>query len=404
MSTVTFPLDNVKYFANAPGAWLGTRTRGVFAADADYATTANGNMTITVSAGLAWLKYSDRHGVSVYTDAPVTLNLDTADGSSPRIDAVMLRLDKIANGSTVTIRKGTPASSPVASLPVRDANTDEIVLAHVLVPAATLVIGPEHITDKRMDEALCGVMRDGVTGLPTASLQQSAETVLAQIRAEYAATTGGSAWLTKTDYHPDTGTNPLQPKTDNALTTVAKTIVGAIGELLSAITGHKNDKANPHAVTKAQVGLTRAMVAINGNYHDPKATADEYTAGELVSYALDGSPVNAPTGAEGAKVTLIYNDGDANKVLLLSTTAGAWWYCNKINGTWYPWYRPDAGNADSLGGVGPSGYISKAAGGVANASIGAAHGVTPANSGDRFHNIHIPTLGNAGVMYVILWT
>lgn len=169
---VCFPLDNVEYDASALGAWSGTRTRGVYAADGHYAVTANGGMSVRVSPGLAWLQAGDFWGVNAYENAAQVLMLDTADGSLDRVDAVCVRLDKNLNKGELVVKSGayTP-QPPTIATPVRDANYDEIYVATVYVRAGATEILQSDITDQRLNEAYCGIMRDGVTGIPTEELQ-----------------------------------------------------------------------------------------------------------------------------------------------------------------------------------------------------------------------------------------
>ena len=56
MAITAFPLDNTEYTAAAMGAYLGTRTRGVFSADSNLSVSSNANMTVTVSPGLTSLQ------------------------------------------------------------------------------------------------------------------------------------------------------------------------------------------------------------------------------------------------------------------------------------------------------------------------------------------------------------
>jgi hypothetical protein len=161
---ICFPLDNTEYGANALGAWCGTRTRGVFAAEEHYAVTANGDMTVTVSPGLAWLKADTYWGVNAFESSPQVLTLDTADGSLDRIDAVCLRLDKNQNLGEIVIKKGSYLQQPpVVVPPVRDLDYDEIYVATVLVRAGTTSVLTSDITDQRLNEDYCGLMRDGIT-------------------------------------------------------------------------------------------------------------------------------------------------------------------------------------------------------------------------------------------------
>lgn len=168
---ICFPLDNTEYEANALGAWCGTRTRGVFAADGHYSVTPNGDMTVTVSPGLAWLKAGDYWGVNAYEINSQLLTIATADGALSRIDAVCIRLDKNRNVGEIVIKQGayTP-QPPTIAAPVRNLDYDEIYVATIMVRAGATAILPTDITDQRLNETYCGVMRDGVTAIPTQEL------------------------------------------------------------------------------------------------------------------------------------------------------------------------------------------------------------------------------------------
>ena len=51
---ICFPLDNTEYEAKDMGAYLGTRTRGVFSAEGNFAVTpAENGLAVKVSPGLA---------------------------------------------------------------------------------------------------------------------------------------------------------------------------------------------------------------------------------------------------------------------------------------------------------------------------------------------------------------
>ena len=52
------------------------------------------------------------------------------------------------------------------------------------VPAGSSVVTAADITDTRADEAVCGVMRDSVTGIPTAQLQAQALAIMTQLSTE----------------------------------------------------------------------------------------------------------------------------------------------------------------------------------------------------------------------------
>ena len=179
---ICFPLDNTPYEAKDMGTYLATRTRGVFSSDGNLAVTpGESGLSVSVSPGLAWLKWSDFWGVAALQAQALTLNLDTADGALKRIDAIVCRLDKVNNRAEIVGKKGAPSSAPIVVPPVRDANYDELYIATVLIGAGVISISASAITDQRLNEEYCGLMRDGVTGIPTASLQAQAQQILTEL-------------------------------------------------------------------------------------------------------------------------------------------------------------------------------------------------------------------------------
>lgn len=179
---ICFPLDNTPYEAKDMGTYLATRTRGVFSSDGNLAVTpGESGLSVSVSPGLAWLKWSDYWGTAALQEQALTLTLDTADGALKRIDAIVCRLDKVNNRAEIVVKKGAPSSAPIVVPLVRDANYDELYIATVLIGAGVISISASAITDQRLNEEYCGLMRDGVTGIPTASLHAQAQQILTEL-------------------------------------------------------------------------------------------------------------------------------------------------------------------------------------------------------------------------------
>lgn len=166
-----FPLDNTEYTAKDLGAWCATRTRGVFAGDTHFTTRTNDDLSVTVAPGLGWLKMGEFWGVSVLFDEAQVLTSDTADGSLTRWDAVCIRIDKNQNTYEMILKKGPYGTNPAYPPLIQDdLNYDEIfVYAIKRRPGATTILETD-LVDLRMDETYCGIMRDGVTGIPTQGL------------------------------------------------------------------------------------------------------------------------------------------------------------------------------------------------------------------------------------------
>ena len=170
MSIITYPLNGVTYDAEDVSTYLCTRTSGVYSKDTNYAVSVTGARQITVAPGLAWVNYDDFKGVSACSREAVALTIPDADSTLSRIDRVVLQFDTAANLTAVKLKPGTPATAPEPPAILQNHNQYELGLCTVSVPAGSSVITAADITDTRADEAVCGVMRDGVTGIPTEQL------------------------------------------------------------------------------------------------------------------------------------------------------------------------------------------------------------------------------------------
>ena len=184
MSIITYPLNGVTYDAEDVSTYLCTRTSGVYAKDSNYAVSVTGPRQITVAPGLAWINYDDFKGVSVCSREAVNLIVPDADSTMPRIDRVVLQFDTAANLTAVKLKPGTPAAAPEPPAILQNHNQYELGLCTVSVPAGSSVVTAADITDTRADEDVCGVMRDSVTGIPTAQLQAQALAIMTQLSTE----------------------------------------------------------------------------------------------------------------------------------------------------------------------------------------------------------------------------
>ena len=181
----TYPENGITYDADDASGYLSTRLSGVYSADEDFAVTANGDLTVTVSAGQAWVRPARFRGRSIILEQPETVTLTAADTVRSRIDRLVLRYDAAAKKTSLTVLTGTPDSaSPTAPEITRTALVYDLCLADIRRPAGSTVITAADITDTRADEDVCGVMRDGVKGIPTAQLQAQALAMMTQLSTE----------------------------------------------------------------------------------------------------------------------------------------------------------------------------------------------------------------------------
>lgn len=184
MPIITYPLNGIEYDAHDAETYLSTRTSGVFSSDNHFALTISGSRQITISSGLAWINNGEFTGKSVVLTAPEALEIPVADGALNRIDLVVLRFDASANETVLAIKSGTPATAPTAPTASKESELYELGLYLVSVPAGSTSVIDSDISSVILDETYCGIMRDGVTGIPTAQLQAQAESIINDIRAQ----------------------------------------------------------------------------------------------------------------------------------------------------------------------------------------------------------------------------
>lgn len=170
MSIITYPLDGVTYSAEDVATYLCTRTSGVYAKNSNFAASITGTRQVTIAPGLAWMNYDDFKGVSVCSREDTVLTVPDADNTLNRVDRVVLQFDTASNLTAIRLKTGTPAVAAQPPDILQNHNQYELGLCTISVPAGSAAITAANLTDTRADETVCGVMRDGVTGIPTAQL------------------------------------------------------------------------------------------------------------------------------------------------------------------------------------------------------------------------------------------
>lgn len=132
---------------------------GVCALGTNLQVTADGSgMLVSIGYGAAavqgygyWLK-DNSTGVK-------TLPIGAASPSNPRIDRIVLRLDKSVGVSSIVLAviAGTSAADPAPPALTRAGNIYELSLAQVRVDAGVLNIATDKVTDERPNNDVCGL-------------------------------------------------------------------------------------------------------------------------------------------------------------------------------------------------------------------------------------------------------
>ena len=170
---ITYPENGITYDADDASGYLATRLSGVYSAEEDFSVTAQGGLSVQVSAGQAWVRPARFKGRSIIMEQPTTVVLTEADPVRSRIDRIVLRYDAAAKKTRLQVLEGVPNSAgPAAPAITRTELIYDLCLAEIKRPAGSTAVTAADIYDTRADETVCGVMRDGVTGIPAAQLIQ----------------------------------------------------------------------------------------------------------------------------------------------------------------------------------------------------------------------------------------
>lgn len=184
---ITYPENGITYDADDASGFLSTRLSGVYSAEEDFSVTAQGGLSVQVSAGQAWVRPARFKGRSIIMEQPTTVVLTEADPVRSRIDRIVLRYDAAAKKTSLVVLDGTPDSAaPAAPEISRTELVYDLCLAEIRRPAGSTSVTAADITDTRADEAICGVMRDGVHGIPTGTLVRQFRAVIDALKGEAA--------------------------------------------------------------------------------------------------------------------------------------------------------------------------------------------------------------------------
>lgn len=188
---VLYPANGFDFDAADVAAYLAGLTSGVFSSAADFPVTAAGGLKVTVGAGRGWVHPSRFTGYSITKREADTLTMPLADPSLPRIDRIVMRYDAGARAASLQVLQGTASSTPTAPAISRTELIYDLCLAEITRPAGSTAVTTGQITDTRLDEKLCGIVRDGVTGIPTDELLAAAKERIGEL--EEKATTSAAA-------------------------------------------------------------------------------------------------------------------------------------------------------------------------------------------------------------------
>lgn len=330
---VLYPANGYDFDAADVAAYLAGLTSGVFSGDEDFPVTAAGGLKVTVGAGRGWVHPSRFTGYSITKREADTLTMPLADPSLPRIDRIVMRYDAGARAASLQVLQGTASSTPTAPAISRTELIYDLCLAEITRPAGSTSISTGQITDTRLDEALCGIVRDGVTGIPTDELLAAAReriNALEEKATSSAAAAKDSAEAAKSSETKsaaseknaktsETAAQRILTNTQNAVKTVTANMNAAAGSASTAATkageastsaeaakadADRAEQASTNAANAAMTALQKAKDA--GDFKGDKGdTGPQGPSGTIikaydVTLAASGWKATSDTAAKNA--------------------------------------------------------------------------------------------------------
>ena len=310
---VLYPANDCDFDAADVAAYLAGLTSGVFSGAEDFPVTAAGGLTVTVGAGRGWVHPSRFTGYSITKREADTLTMPLADPSLPRIDRIVMRYDAGARAASLHVLQGTASSTPTAPAISRTELIYDLCLAEITRPAGSTAVTTGQITDTRLDEKLCGIVRDGVTGIPTDELLAAARERIATLEenaSNSAAAAKDSAEAAKSSETKSAASekNAKDSETNaqRALQDTETKHTAALKDIAQARTAALNDVANSTgAATTAAENATQQATAAAGSASTAVTKAGEASASAGAAKADADRAEKASTDAANAATNAV---------------------------------------------------------------------------------------------------
>ena len=320
---VLYPANGYDFDAADVAAYLAGLTSGVFSSAEDFPVTAAGGLKVTVGAGRGWVHPSRFTGYSITKREADPLTMPLADPSLPRIDRIVMRYDAGARAASLQVLQGTASSTPAPPAISRTELIYDLCLAEITRPAGSTSITTGQITDTRLDEALCGIVRDGVTGIPTDELLAAAKERIGGL--EEKATSSAAAAKDSAEAAKSSETHAAaSEKNAKASETAAQQILTDTQNAVKTVTANMNAAAGSAstAATKAGEASTSAGAAkADADRAEKASTSAANAATNAVKQAKEAGTFDGQS-AYALAVQLGYTGSEAEWIASLKGAQG----------------------------------------------------------------------------------
>lgn len=249
---------NAAFFAEYFATFIGN---GIFPNPSNgLQIISNGDMTVTMKPGKAWI-----NGYYINNNADYILRLDNADGVLNRIDRVVLQLNFLNREIGVVIKKGTPASTPVAPVLQRDVDVYEIALADIAVNKGVISISQSNISDLRLNTEYCGVVHGLVDQVDTTSIFNQYLTWFNETKTNADSELSSFQTQKQEEFQTwfDSVKGILEGDVAANLSLQIQTLQSEMESLNESFTTHKNDEM-PHQFTDGETTYKYGFSVVNG--------------------------------------------------------------------------------------------------------------------------------------------
>ena len=298
---VLYPANGYDFDAADVAAYLAGLTSGVFSSAEDFPVTAAGGLKVTVGAGRGWVHPSRFTGYSITKREADTLALPLADPSLPRIDRIVMRYDAGARAASLQVLQGTASSTPTAPAISRTELIYDLCLAEITRPAGSTSITTGQITDTRLDEALCGIVRDSVTGIPTDELLAAAKERINALEEKATSSAAAAADSAEAAKSSETKSAASEERAKTSETAAQRALQDTKTEHTAAL----QDIARARTIALTDVANSTKTATAAANIATQQATAAAGSASTAVTKAgeAEKSKTAAATSATNAKAS-----------------------------------------------------------------------------------------------------
>lgn len=250
---------------------------------------ANGDMTVTVKAGKAWV-----NGVFYENTADKVITLDVADGVLKRIDRIALSNITLERDTYIKVKKGSFASSPAAPALQRDADAYELGLADIYILNGAVSISQANITDLRLNSAYCGIVHGLFDQVDTTTLFNQYQAWISEKQSQFDLSLVGYAAGKQTEI--DQLKSDFQSEFLNFMDSLEGDLSGDVaGNLLVKI--NENTAKIGENTDKVAVGTISTTWAAEAEYFIQTIANSNVTSTNIIEISLSGSATKAQTQA-----------------------------------------------------------------------------------------------------------